>query len=198
MMNAHLSELPLPDSSSVYWNSVIDSAFRYIDEIYPYVSDIIAADDLASDQDPNYNSTYYNILWDELDSLTIDVVHCAIVDLASIWHTAWINAGNPSLSSKDIYSFPKDYLIHQNYPNPFNPVTTLCYDLPVDALVTITISDMMGRNVSKLVSNQQSAGYKSVQWNATNDAGGSVSAGLYFYTVQVGKFRETKKMLLLK
>ena len=47
MINPHLSELPLPDSSGIYWSSVIDSVFRYIDEIYPYVSEIIAADDLA-------------------------------------------------------------------------------------------------------------------------------------------------------
>jgi hypothetical protein len=198
MMNAHLSELPLPDSSSIYWNSVIDSTFRYIDEIYPYVSDIIAADDLASDQDPNYNSTYYNILWNELDSLTIDVVHCAIVDLASIWYTAWVNAGNLSVSSKDIDSFPNDYLILQNYPNPFNPVTTLRYDLPKDSNVRIIIYDLIGHKIRTLIDLDQAAGYKSVQWNATNDAGASVSAGLYFYTIQAGKFSKTNKMLLLK
>jgi len=89
-------------------------------------------------------------------------------------------------------------MIHQNYPNPFNPVTTLRYDLPEDALVNITIYDMMGRQVSKLVSSQQSAGYKSVQWNATNDAGSLVSAGLYLYMIQAGDFKQTKKMILLK
>jgi hypothetical protein len=86
----------------------------------------------------------------------------------------------------------------QNYPNPFNPVTTLLYDLPEDALVNITIYDMMGRVVSNLVSSQQNAGYKSIQWNATNNTGQPVSAGLYLYTIQAGKFRQTKKMVLLK
>ena len=93
---------------------------------------------------------------------------------------------------------PTRFSLHQNYPNPFNPVTTLRYDLPENALVNITIYDMMGRQVSKLISNQQSAGYKSVQWNATNDKGAPVSAGLYLYTIQAGEFRQTKKMLLLK
>ena len=91
-----------------------------------------------------------------------------------------------------------DYKIHQNYPNPFNPVTTLHYDLPEDALVKITIYDMMGRIVNNLVSSTQNAGYKSIQWNATNNAGQPVSAGLYLYTIQAGKFRQTKKMVLLK
>jgi len=56
----------------------------------------------------------------------------------------------------------------------------------------------MGRVVSNLVSNQQTAGYKSIQWNATNNQGESVSAGLYLYTIQAGDFRQTKKMVLLK
>ena len=95
-------------------------------------------------------------------------------------------------------TFPLIYKLHSAYPNPFNPVTTLRYDLPKDALVNITIYDMMGRVVSNLVSSQQSAGYKSVQWNATNNEGQPVSAGLYLYMIQAGEFRQTKKMVLLK
>ena len=91
-------------------------------------------------------------------------------------------------------SFPILY----NYPNPFNPVTHLRYNLPEDALVNITIYDMMGRQVSTLVSSQQTAGFKSVVWNATNDKGTSVSAGLYLYTIEAGQYRQTKKMVLLK
>jgi len=57
---------------------------------------------------------------------------------------------------------------------------------------------MMGRQVKTLINNTQTAGYKSTQWNATNDAGQPVSAGLYIYTIQAGDFRQTKKMVLLK
>jgi len=56
----------------------------------------------------------------------------------------------------------------------------------------------LGRIVSNLVSSQQNAGYKSIQWNATNNLGEPVSAGMYIYTIQAGKFRQTKKMVLLK
>ena len=93
---------------------------------------------------------------------------------------------------------PKEFALHQNYPNPFNPITSLRYDLPNDGLVNITIYDMMGRVVKTLVNGYQNAGYKSVQWNATNDRDEPVSAGLYLYTMQGGEYRQTKKMVLLK
>ena len=93
---------------------------------------------------------------------------------------------------------PMFYKIHQNYPNPFNPITTLRYDLPEDGLVNITIYDMMGRVVKTLINDQQTAGYRSLQWNAANDTGSPVSAGIYLYMIQTGEFRQTKKMVLLK
>ena len=101
--------------------------------------------------------------------------------------------------SNDINNFiPKEFILHQNYPNPFNPVTTLRYDLPEDANVNISIYDMMGRVVKTLVNAEQITGYRSIQWDATNNQGQPVSAGLYLYTIEAGDFRQTKKMVLLK
>ena len=105
---------------------------------------------------------------------------------------------NYNLSLVDVHGLPEEYALHQNYPNPFNPTTTLRYDLPEDATVFVVIYDMMGRQVRTLVSGQASAGYPSTMWNATNDLGSSVSAGVYIYTIQAGEFRQTEKMVLLK
>jgi len=93
---------------------------------------------------------------------------------------------------------PLLYTLYQNYPNPFNPVTSLRYNLPEDGLVNITIYNMMGRKVKTLVNSSQTAGYKSIRWNATNNRNEPVSTGLYLYTIQAGKFRQTRKMVLLK
>ena len=93
---------------------------------------------------------------------------------------------------------PSAYAIHQNYPNPFNPTTQINYDLPDDALVSINVYDLMGRSIRTLVNAKISAGYNSIFWDATNDYGESVSAGMYIYTIQTGEFKQTKKMLLLK
>jgi hypothetical protein len=107
------------------------------------------------------------------------------------------DVGCEALSNdKDV--IPLKYLLHQNYPNPFNPVTTLRYDLSEDGLVKITIYDMMGRVVKTLVNGSQTAGYRMIQWNATNNTGQPVSAGLYLYTIEAGQFMKTKKMVLLK
>ena len=93
---------------------------------------------------------------------------------------------------------PITFALHQNYPNPFNPITTLRYDLTEVNLVTLTVYDMLGRMVVQLVNTAQEAGFKSVQWNATDSMGRPVSAGVYLYKIQAGEFVETKKMILLK
>ena len=93
---------------------------------------------------------------------------------------------------------PNVFSLHQNYPNPFNPTTLIKYDLAEDALVSISIYDVTGRMVKSLINMNQSTGYHSLRWNATNDIGESVSAGMYIYTIQAGQYRATKKMVLLK
>jgi len=91
-----------------------------------------------------------------------------------------------------------EFSLRQNYPNPFNPVTTLRYDIPENSHVTITIYDMLGRQVKTLINQTQDAGYKSLIWDATNDYGKPVSAGIYLYQIKAGGYMQTKKMVLLK
>ena len=93
---------------------------------------------------------------------------------------------------------PDRFALHQNYPNPFNPTTQIRYDLPQSEFVSISIYDVMGRKIKSLINSVQEAGYRSITWNATNDLGQPVSAGMYIYTIQAGEFRQTKKMVLLK
>jgi len=101
-------------------------------------------------------------------------------------------------NDNDKSQMPRVFNIYQNHPNPFNPITMISYDLPENAMVSITIYDIMGRSIRSLVNSRQTAGYRSIQWNATNNLGEPVSAGMYIYTIQAGEFRQTKKMVLLK
>ncbi|SVA23486.1 uncharacterized protein METZ01_LOCUS76340 [marine metagenome] len=93
---------------------------------------------------------------------------------------------------------PHSYALHQNFPNPFNPVTSLRYDLPEQSFVTLTIYDLIGREITQLVNTTQEAGFRSVEWDATDSFGKPVSAGIYLYKITTGEFVQTKKMVLVK
>ena len=100
--------------------------------------------------------------------------------------------------SNDKELLPTSFLMHQNYPNPFNPSTIIRYDLPYNELVNIDIYDVRGTIIKSLINTSQKAGNRSIIWDATNNLGQPVSAGLYVYTIQVGNFRQSKKMVLVK
>ena len=104
---------------------------------------------------------------------------------------------NSTLSVENAF-IPLSFRLLQNYPNPFNPITTVRYELPEDSFVDVTVYDMLGNVVNNLINTNQSSGYKSIQWDATNNQGAPVSAGVYLYKIQAGNFVDTKKMILLK
>jgi hypothetical protein len=109
-----------------------------------------------------------------------------------------LNQGTTVMTLTKRAILPQEYTLHQNYPNPFNPVTSLSYNLPEQAQVTLIVYDLMGRKITQLINTIQEAGYKSVQWNATDTFGKPVSAGVYLYQIRAGEFVQTKKMVLLK
>ncbi|HLX11194.1 MAG TPA: T9SS type A sorting domain-containing protein, partial [Bacteroidota bacterium] len=90
-------------------------------------------------------------------------------------------------------SVPKAFALLQNYPNPFNPVTVIPYDLPVDARVTLKLYNILGQEIRTLVDGTQTAGYKSVEFNATD-----LPSGIYYYRITAGSFTAVKKMATIK
>jgi hypothetical protein len=110
----------------------------------------------------------------------------------------WEGGGTVSIVGDDFSNAPIKYSLNNNYPNPFNPLTTISYYLPKDEFVNVNIYNASGKLVRELVSSKQNLGVKSIRWDATNNSGQPVSAGLYLYTIQAGDFRQTKKMVLLK
>ncbi len=96
---------------------------------------------------------------------------------------------------------PIKFSVSQNYPNPFNPITTITFTLPEKSFVTLEIFDSLGREVSKLISEEMFPGTYSQQWNAEG-----LSGGTYFFRFmakaiplgQAGSYIETKKLNLLK
>jgi hypothetical protein len=89
--------------------------------------------------------------------------------------------------------------LRQNRPNPFNPTTTIDFQVKHTGHVTLKIYNVAGQLVRTLVDEQVSAGkIHTAQWKGVNDAGQSVSSGVYFYKLVTNDFTMTKKMVLLK
>jgi beta-glucanase (GH16 family) len=88
---------------------------------------------------------------------------------------------------------PDHYALLQNYPNPFNPSTSVSFSLPTISFVSLKIFDLIGREVTTLVSQEMSAGNHSQEWNATG-----FPSGVYIYQLRAGSFVASKKLVLLK
>ena len=93
---------------------------------------------------------------------------------------------------------PVAYRLHQNFPNPFNPITQITYDLPNAADVTITIYNLMGQEIAKLINSKQDAGTHQIMWNGLDQFGRQVTSGVYFYRLQTADYVATRKMMFLK
>ncbi len=94
------------------------------------------------------------------------------------------------LAGEDI---PDNYALNDNYPNPFNPATAIRFALPEAEHVRLTVYDVMGREVKRLVDGALSAGFHEVSFE-----GGHLASGLYLYRIEAGAFVDVKRMVLLK
>jgi len=92
---------------------------------------------------------------------------------------------------------PKAFSLSQNYPNPFNPFTRISYSLPKDCEVRLNIYNVLGQRVRVLVSERKRAGYYYAIWDGRDEGGRQVGSGIYFFRIEAGDFKSTKKMVLL-
>ncbi len=90
-----------------------------------------------------------------------------------------------------------EYVLYQNYPNPFNPSTTVKYSIPELSFVTLKVYDVLGSEVTTLVSEELPVGNYDIEFSA-NSGGSDLTSGMYFYRLQAGNFVETKMMILIK
>jgi len=94
---------------------------------------------------------------------------------------------------------PEDYKLSQNYPNPFNPTTSIQYTLPMRDKITITIYNMLGQEVVRLMDNEEKpAGTYQLTWNGMDKNGAQVSSGMYFYSMRSPHMQKTMRMTFLK
>lgn len=92
---------------------------------------------------------------------------------------------------------PNHFALENNYPNPFKTQTAIRYSLPAQAKVSLKIYDISGKIIRNLVDEDKSSGVYTAHWNGRDDKGNVVSAGVYFYRLETGKFTAIKKLLIV-
>ncbi len=108
------------------------------------------------------------------------------------------------VSTKDGQEFdhdvitPSSFALGQNWPNPFNISTSISFDLPVEAQVSLVVYNLLGQKVVTLMDAYANAGHHIVNWDGRSSSGEVVSSGIYFYRIRTDAFTETKRMMLLK
>jgi photosystem II stability/assembly factor-like uncharacterized protein len=90
-------------------------------------------------------------------------------------------------------SVPDKYSLEQNYPNPFNPTTNIRYQITKNSYVTLKVYNILGKEIATLVNEKLSAGTYEVKFDGSN-----LPSGIYFYKLETDKFKDTKKLVLLK
>ena len=104
----------------------------------------------------------------------------------------FFSLGDP-VGVEDIVNVPVTFTLRQNYPNPFNPSTTISYSIPERSNVSIKVYDMLGEEVATIENGIRNAGTYNLNFNAAE-----LPSGIYFYTLKVNEFQQTRKMMLLK
>ncbi len=134
------------------------------------------------------NEFHYRVsaVYDDGDAET------GLSDEASIYGGEALKSGQIS-SEKVSDDLPMSYSLSSNYPNPFNPSTTIQFAIPEETSVRLTIFDVQGKEIERLVDRHLPAGYHRVSWHSQN-----APSGLYLYKLEAGEYSNTKHMILLK
>ncbi|MHA2279012.1 MAG: T9SS type A sorting domain-containing protein [Candidatus Kariarchaeaceae archaeon] len=104
-----------------------------------------------------------------------------------------IESSDPTGISLGIDIYPNRFNLSQNYPNPFNPFTTIEFTLPKSEFITLTVYDILGKEITALVNNKLQAGNHIYEFD-----GSKLASGVYLYRIESGNFQDVKKMILIR
>jgi hypothetical protein len=131
-------------------------------------------------------------LWDA-DSLNV-IVFVQSTGSMTVYQSETINYNDLTATGvENENSLPEGFSLQQNYPNPFNPSTSIKFSIPESGLTTLKVYNILGNEVTTLISGELKAGTFTETFDASD-----LPSGVYFYTLKSNNFYETKKMMLLK
>jgi len=199
MINLYQSALTIAPESASYVADRFSFVLSYSIAAHAFVDSILRADTEAKSASGWSGSSpvptaYYDALWARTAALTKHQFQRASVTLASLWYSAWVDAGliTPSSVNQPRLAVPKTLSL-QIYPNPFNPATTIMYELPVGGTVDLSLFTADGREITTLASGLQSAGRHSIPFD-----GHSFASGVYLCRLRLGPFVDTRKLVLVR
>ena len=130
------------------------------------------------------SASFYNVM---ITNSQADSLGVAITNLE------WNNKSNIAANDDS-----KSFLLCHNYPNPFNPTTRIAYQLNKAAQVRLSVYDITGREVTRLVNQYQPIGKYSVEWSSNTTSGQKLSSGIYFARLSADNESVTHKMIMTK
>ena len=192
----YLSALYIVPDSVRYIGGRINFVFDYLFHSNSLIDTIFHGDTYAKAASGGaFNTTYYAELWNRTRVITLDQMQRGTKALASLWYSAWVDAGlivvtgvPPAGATR-----PAEFHLAQNFPNPFNPTTTISFSLPVGGTVMLKVFSLDGQEVATLAQGNQSVGEHRVQFDASH-----LASGVYVCRLQLGGFVQSRKLLLVK
>ena len=206
-------DIALSDSSYDFGDVLVGDSLDWIFRIYS-----IGADTLKVDSIINNLSVYQTVSPSFSQSIapddSMDVTVRFKPDLVNIYEdTLSIFSNDPGdtivyvyLSGngiqtgiqEDFTKIPGAFFISQNYPNPFIDATGIKFGLSKDADVKITVYNLIGQEVMILVNERKKGGYYQITWDGKDRLGNKLATGVYFYRLEAGDYKSTKKFVILR
>jgi len=202
MVNRYQSQFSFTPNPAFYVNNPIEFIFDYIFESYSFLDDLLLADSIAKATAGNVNSDlYYTTLWNLTGTFTKYLFQKASERLASLFYTAWINAGSPQLPAtlvEELSLIPTKIVLYQNHPNPFNYSTQIRYFIPKEFIgktITLRVIDSLGKEVITFTDEIKTDGYHQFEVDGKYHR---LSSGTYVYEISVDGYKESNKMQYIK
>lgn len=202
------SAIQIPDGCSV---SLLFDSHLYTEYIYDPVYVEVSTDgqDWTALWEKSGRHDYFQLEEVSLDDyagtgiylrfrLTDESIHVELTDPGWTIDNIRIISGSSSVQNEDGSLPPIQAALYPNYPNPFNPETTIRYSLASTTDINITVYNVRGQMVRRLVSGAMPSGNHKIVWNGRDDGGKEVGSGIYLYRLESGDYVKIRKMMLVK